>query len=146
MDFLKNIAGILSAVSMFLFGADPTNINWLIALLIFMGLDIIFGIHDSLAQKTFTRQALLTGLWKKIGMLSLIAISHLLDSLGIMDGVSVLQKAVTAYLIGYELLSIISHMTFAGVPIPTAFKSVIQNFSNANSVPLDNTDREDNAK
>jgi len=129
-EFCKNISGALCACSVFLFGNDPTNLKWLYAFLVLMALDLLLGTLEAIKNKAFKRQQLLEGLYRKVSMLMLVVVAQTIDSIHLIGETHILQRGVTGYLIGYEALSIMSHISIAGVPIPALLKNAIQNYLN----------------
>lgn len=129
-EFWKWIGGAFSAIAFFLWGNDVANINMLIAFCVFVLFDIAVGAYISYKNGEFRRQILLDGFAKKIGELILITIAHWADISQIAGTAAFLQKGVTAYLIGYELLSILSNLKTCGVPIPQNLQDAVQTYSN----------------
>jgi len=140
MTVLKTFSGALSALAVLAFGTDVTNIKWLWALIFFMALDFLMGIHDAKVKKTFCRRELFNGMYRKFMMFFMVIIGHEFDTLNFIgDGSVLIQRGITGYLIGYEMLSIVTHITFAGVAIPDILKNAINNFASKNGNNGDGT-------
>ena len=135
---IKSGAGLIGGFLVMAFGSDDKNISWLYALLFLMALDFLMGIHDAKVKKTFCRRELLNGFYRKMIMLFMIVISHQVDVLHLIGEAEILQRGVTGYLMAYELVSIMSHITFAGVAVPTIFSQAINNFVSKSTTPTDN--------
>lgn len=118
VTFISWCGGYISLILFFLFGNDPTSISWLYALLFFIVLDFVAGIHDAVKKKTFCYSILLDGLWRKLLTIAIVAMAHVIDIIGIVDGIANMQKIVTGFLIGYEGISILKFIKIAGVSIP----------------------------
>lgn len=112
------IIGGLSLLGFWAFGSEPSTISILYTFLVFAGIDTLFGIIEHKRSGTFRRQLLLDGLYRKFTELCFIIVGRQLDASGAFGEIDAAQKIITLYLIFYELLSILNHITIAGVPIP----------------------------
>ena len=122
------LGGYLSMICFFLFGSDPTNLNWLYILIGCMILDIICGLYEPIKTKTFKYSLLFDGLFRKMQMLFAIVIAHFLDTMEILNG-DLLQKIVTGFLIGYEATSVLNHIKLNGSPIPQKLWDALKNLT-----------------
>lgn len=139
MTAVKNTLSIVVAALTMLFGNNSLDMKLLWALVFFMALDFLMGIHDAKVKKTFCRRELLNGAWRKFIMLAMILVAHQIEESTILGDITVLQTGVTVYLIVYELVSIMSHITFAGVPIPTMLSNAIKDAATKNGIDTTNT-------
>jgi toxin secretion/phage lysis holin len=116
---LKNetLGGYITTAIIFLFGIDPSNVNWLRSLLIIIAIDFLLGTLESFKNKTFTRQGLFNGLYRKLCMLISVIIAVQVDRLGMTADIVNVQKIVIGFLIGYETTSVLNHIKIAGVPV-----------------------------
>lgn len=110
-NIVKIISAAICAVLGFLFGhAD----GMLYALLAFMAIDYISGVIIAIIRKELSSEVGFKGIAKKIFMLMLVAVGHILDAYVIGDG-DVFRNGVTGFYIANEGISILEN---AGVLIP----------------------------
>lgn len=86
----------------------------LYALLAFMAIDYISGVIIAIIRKELSSEVGFKGIAKKIFMLMLVAVGHILDAYVIGDG-DVFRNGVTGFYIANEGISILEN---AGVLIP----------------------------
>jgi toxin secretion/phage lysis holin len=125
----KAIASVictLSGVAFFLYGNDPTKIQWLITVLVLICFDLVMGIINAAMEKKFTRRLLLDGIRRKVGELLIIAICHLLDQTNMLQGALSLQTAATGFLIAYEAISVLDKIKIGGSPIPKILTDLLK--------------------
>ena len=112
--------------------------SYLEVLLVFMALDYASGIvvaYVSRAPALDSRRGL-RGIMKKLFMLVLISIAHLLDKLsGLSSGEA--SRLITLFFIGNEGLSIIENAAKARVPIPAGLRRALAQLGDERSAPAD---------
>lgn len=113
-----------------LFGTDPTNLQWLVVLLSIMLFDMVLGTGFALREGTFKRQILLAGIFRKVSELVLISAGRMCDIIQFAGDAIMFQRIVTGYLIAYELLSVLQYVKRNGTPIPSILQEKITEFLN----------------
>lgn len=96
----------------------------LIALLIFMCLDIVTGITKSIIKKTLSSSVSFTGLLKKVLIVFVVGVANIID-VYVLDTGEVIRNAVIFFYITNELISVFENVVECGVPIPQKLKDVL---------------------
>ena len=104
----------------FLGGMD----GMLIALLVFMAIDYITGVMCAIADKTLSSQIGFKGICKKVLILMLVGIAHIVDTKVVGTG-SALRGAVICFYLSNEGLSLLENAAHLGLPIPDKLKEVL---------------------
>lgn len=122
------LMGGFGSIMCFIFGPWTTAFQ---LLLVFMGIDYVTGIlcaaifHNS--PKTnhggLSSSVGLKGIIRKVLILIMVAIAHLLDTL---SGTNFLRDAVIITYICNESISILENMGEIGIPIPKKIKDAIE--------------------
>lgn len=105
----------------FLGGCD----GLLIALLIFMTVDYITGVMCAINDKRLSSEVGFKGIAKKVMILLLVGIAHILDVV-VIGSVGVLRTAVIFYYISNEGISLLENAGHLGLPIPGRLKDVLE--------------------
>ncbi len=92
-------------------------------LLMIMGLDLISGILAAIATKSVNSSLMLKGLFKKLSVLPLLALLHIIEA-PLNLPFEFESVAVVAFIL-YEAMSIVENAARAGVPIPAVIVSTL---------------------
>ena len=93
-------------------------------LLTFITMDYITGIMKAIINKELSSEIGYKGIFKKILIIFIIAISHELDS--IFNNTSIRYLVITFYIIN-EGISIIENASILGLPIPKKIQNTLNN-------------------
>ena len=104
----------------FLGGAD----GLLIALAALMTLDYITGVLCAVSDRKLSSAVGFRGLCKKLMILMLVGIAHILDVHVVGSG-SALRAAVICFYMSNEGLSLLENAAHAGLPVPDRLKDVL---------------------
>jgi len=105
-----------------LFGLSDDLIYVLIGAVV---IDYITGVCVAICNHKLASGIGLRGIAKKVGIFSLVSLSHIIDRFLMQDG-NVLQNATTAFYISNECISIFENMNNLGIPIPETLKNVLK--------------------
>ena len=124
-EFWTSIQMVLTAVGgwlgWFLGGCD----GLLIALIIFMAVDYVTGVMCAVVDKRLSSTVGFKGIFKKVLILMLVGIAHMLDAAVIGTG-SVLRTAIIFFYLSNEGVSLLENATHLGLPVPEKLKAVLQ--------------------
>lgn len=95
----------------------------MIMLIIFMIMDYMTGLMKAIINKRISSEIGFKGIFKKILILFMIAISHEIDS--VFNYVGIRYIIITFYIIN-EGISIIENASIIGLPIPPKIKSTLE--------------------
>ena len=96
----------------------------LYALIAFMVVDYITGVMCAVVDKTLSSAVGFKGICRKVLILALVGIAHILDANVIGDG-SVLRTAVIFFYISNEGVSLLENAAHLGLPIPEKMKEIL---------------------
>lgn len=123
-EFWNTIQLVFAAVGgwlgYFLGGFD----GLLYALIAFMVVDYITGVMCAVVDKTLSSAVGFKGICRKVLILALVGIAHILDANVIGDG-SVLRTAVIFFYISNEGVSLLENAAHLGLPIPEKMKEIL---------------------
>ncbi|MDE6032138.1 MAG: phage holin family protein [Oscillospiraceae bacterium] len=119
---IKTASGVIGAVIGFLFG-EITGL--FIAIIALMALDYITGVLCGIAAKELSSETGLKGLVKKLMILVIIAVGHLVDTYIIGTG-SALMTAVILFFAANEGISILENAAMLGLPIPKKLRDMLE--------------------
>ena len=114
------IATLGGAFGWFFGGMD----GLLIALIIFMAVDYITGVMCAIVDRKLSSAVGFRGLAKKVLILMLVGVGHMLDVHVIGNG-SVLRTAVIFFYLSNEGISMIENACRLGLPVPKKLKDVL---------------------
>jgi toxin secretion/phage lysis holin len=117
----KSGAAITGAVVGYLFGEGSVVLQVLLA---FIAFDYITGLLASGVEGKLSSKVGFKGIMKKIMILCLVAVGHLIDK-AVGQG-SVIQNTITFFYLGNELLSILENVGRSGVPVPDQLKNAVE--------------------
>lgn len=109
----------------FLGGCD----GLLYTLIAFMVVDYITGVMCAVSDKTLSSAVGFKGICRKVLILALVGIAHILDANVIGDG-SVLRTAVIFFYISNEGVSLLENAAHLGLPIPEKMKEILAQLHN----------------
>jgi toxin secretion/phage lysis holin len=101
----------------------------LYALIAFMVVDYITGVMCAVVDKTLSSAVGFKGICRKVLILALVGIAHILDANIIGDG-SVLRTAVIFFYISNEGVSLLENAAHLGLPIPEKMKEILAQLHN----------------
>ena len=111
---IGGISAMLGGVFGFLFGRMD---GMLYALIAFMALDYITGLAVAWIRREISSEVGFRGIAKKVLILALVAVGHILDSF-VLGGGAVCRSAVTGFYLANEGISILENAGNAGLPLP----------------------------
>lgn len=123
---IKTVSGAAGALIGFLYGEIS---GLFIAIIALMALDYITGILCGISTKTLSSEIGFKGLVKKLMILVIIAVGHLVDAYIIGTG-SALMTAVILFFAANEGISILENAAILGLPIPKKLKSILEQIKN----------------
>ena len=95
------------------------------ALLIFMVLDYITGLMCAIADKQLSSAVGFKGICKKVLILMLVGVAHIVDLHVVGTGGDALRSAVVCFYLSNESVSMLENAAHLGLPIPEKLKSVL---------------------
>lgn len=104
----------------------------LYALIAFMVVDYITGVMCAVVDKTLSSAVGFKGICRKVLILALVGIAHILDANVIGDG-SVLRTAVIFFYISNEGVSLLENAAHLGLPIPEKMKEILAQLHDRNN-------------
>ena len=124
-EFWNTIQLVFAAVGgwlgYFLGGCD----GLLIALVIFVTCDYLTGIMCAIADKKLSSEVGFKGIVKKILILMLVGVAHVLDAY-VLNSTPVLQSAVMMFFVANEGISLVENAAGVGIPIPKKMLEVLK--------------------
>ena len=114
------VAAIGGYLGYFVGGVD----GLMTALLIFMVLDYITGLMCAIADKQLSSAVGFKGICKKVLILMLVGVAHIVD-LHVVGTGDALRSAVVCFYLTNESVSMLENAAHLGLPIPEKLKSVL---------------------
>ena len=114
------VAAIGGYLGYFVGGVD----GLMTALLIFMVLDYITGLMCAIADKQLSSAVGFKGVCKKVLILMLVGVTHIVD-LHVVGTGDALRSAVVCFYLSNESVSMLENAAHLGLPIPEKLKSVL---------------------
>ena len=114
------VAAIGGYLGYFVGGVD----GLMTALLIFMVLDYITGLMCAIADKQLSSAVGFRGICKKVLILMLVGVAHIVD-LHVVGTGDALRSAVVCFYLSNESVSMLENAAHLGLPIPEKLKSVL---------------------
>ncbi|HFR3227080.1 TPA: holin family protein [Streptococcus suis] len=99
--------------------------GFLYALLVFMVIDYLTGIMAAILEKKLSSSIGKKGIFKKVMIIFLVAMAHMLDLHVVKQGGAV-RTAVIFFYFSNEGLSILENATRLGLPIPNRIRNVLR--------------------
>lgn len=122
MNIIKSIAAVILGICGFLWGQFD---GLLYALIAFMSLDYISGVIVAVTQKELSSEIGFKGIAKKVLIMALVAVGHILD-VHVLGGGAVCRSAVLGFYIANEGISILENAAELGLPLPKKLVSVLK--------------------
>mgnify|MGYP001149715069 FL=1 len=119
---IKTLSGAVGAVLGFLYGKIT---GLFVAIIALMALDYVTGILCGIAAKALSSEVGFRGLVKKLMVLVIIAVGHLIDTYIIGTG-SALMTAVILFFAANEGISILENAAKLGLPIPQKLRDILE--------------------
>lgn len=123
MESIKYVITFLGTVGVYLFGGLDLALQ---CLLIAIVLDYITGMMKSYKSKSLSSKIGIKGIFKKIGLLCLIALSVAIDKVAGANGV--IRTAVIYYVFANEGLSIVENLSEMDIIVPKIIKEKLQQY------------------
>lgn len=127
-DFIKTIFTALGAVGGFLFG-EITGLFW--AVIAMMAIDYITGVVVAVLNKQLSSEVGFRGLVKKLFIIVLMAVAHVIDAEVIGTGAG-LMTAVQLFFLANEGISIMENSAALGLPVPKKLRDVLEQLKSEN--------------
>ena len=96
----------------------------LVALVVFMALDYVTGLMCAVAEKKLSSAVGFRGICKKVLILMLVGVAHIVD-LHVVGTGDALRSAVVCFYLSNESVSMLENAAHLGLPIPEKLKSVL---------------------
>lgn len=125
-NIVRAISAVVGGALGFLFG-EVSGLFY--ALLTMMVIDYISGVLIAIINKKLSSEVGFKGLVKKIFMLMLVAVGHIIDAHVIGSGAAVMT-AVQLFFVANEGISILENAARLGVPIPKKLKDILIQLKN----------------
>jgi toxin secretion/phage lysis holin len=128
-EFIKSILTIVSAIVGYLFGKFD---GLMYALLSMICIDYVTGLICAVVNKQLSSQIGFKGILKKVCILIIVSVSHIIDSTLLSES-RVLYSSVVAFYLVNETISILENVSVLGIPLPNKLKSVLKQLNDDNS-------------
>ena len=119
------ITGIGAWVGWFLGGCD----GLLYALVAFIVIDYVTGVMCAVEDKKLSSAVGFRGICRKILILLMVGVAHMLD-VNVIGSGSVLRTAAVFFYISNEGVSILENAAHLGLPVPTKLKEILEQLHN----------------
>ncbi|MDE6501143.1 MAG: phage holin family protein [Ruminococcus sp.] len=119
--FLQTFSATVCAVCGFLWGRLD---GLLYALITFMILDYVTGLISAYIAKNLSSAVGFTGIAKKVFIMILVAVGHILD-IHVLGGGAVCRSAVIGFYLANEGISILENAGKIGLPLPEKLIDVL---------------------
>ncbi|MBP5362848.1 MAG: phage holin family protein [Ruminococcus sp.] len=116
------IAAVVSGTCGFLWGQFD---GLLYALIAFMALDYLSGVIVAIAQKELSSEVGFRGITKKVLIMVLVAVGHILDT-HVLGREAVCRSAVIGFYLANEGISILENAARLGLPLPKKLTAVLK--------------------
>lgn len=135
-DIIRSIFTALGAVGGFLFG-EITGLFW--AVIAMMAIDYITGVVVAVLNKQLSSEVGFRGLVKKLFIIVLMAVAHVIDAEVIGTGAG-LMTAVQLFFLANEGISILENSAALGLPVPKKLRDVLEQLKSENDKEDDDED------
>jgi len=120
----------IAAVGGFLGWAIGGLDGFVYALIAFVVIDYVTGIMCAVVEKKLSSAVGLRGIFKKVTILALVAVGHIVDmyvigATGIVSDYSAVRTAIIFFFLSNEGLSLLENAARLGLPIPQKLKDVL---------------------
>lgn len=117
---IQSVAAVVGGVLSFIFGELTPVFAVLIALMV---IDFCTGLLHAFIECKLNSKTCARGIMKKIFILALVAVAHLID---VATGKAVVMGVVEFFYIANESMSIIENAGRAGLPVPEKLTEVLE--------------------
>lgn len=117
---IQSVAAIIGGMLTFIFGELTPVFMVLIALMV---IDFCTGLLHAFIECKLNSKTCARGIMKKIFILALVAVAHLID---VATGKAVVMGVVEFFYIANESMSIIENAGRAGLPVPEKLTEVLE--------------------
>lgn len=117
----QTVFAIFGAIAGFIWGGMD---GLIIALLVCIALDYFTGVLVGIATKQLSSEIGFKGICKKVLILTLVGLAHILDIYVLKTG-DIIRSAVCAFYIANEGISILENAGNLGLPIPRKLKDIL---------------------
>lgn len=100
----------------------------LYALFIFLIIDYVTGVFAAIVEKNLSSSLGFRGIFKKVAILFLVSVGHLIDTEIIKQGGAIRTRVIFFYL-SNEGLSILENTVRIGLPIPEKLRALLKQFN-----------------
>jgi toxin secretion/phage lysis holin len=125
LNRLPEVFAVIGSVLGFLLGGFD---GYLYTLLGFILIDYLTGVMAAIAKRQISSEIGFVGILKKILILIIVAMGHLLDQ-NLLGGGAAMRTAVIFFYTANEGISITENLSRLGFPIPARLKSVLAQLS-----------------
>ena len=119
---IQYISAAVAGVCGFLWGELD---GLLYALIAFMAIDYISGVIVAVAQKELSSEVGFKGIAKKVLIMALVAVGHILD-IYVLGGGAVCRSMVIGFYLANEGISILENAGELGLPLPKKLVAVLK--------------------
>lgn len=116
------VTSSIAVVCSFLWGQAD---GLLYALIAFIALDYLTGVIVAVVQHTLSSEVGFKGIAKKVLILALVAVGHILDT-HVLGGGMVCRSAVIGFYLANEGISILENAARLGLPLPQKLTDVLE--------------------
>lgn len=127
-NYIKAAAAIMGGITGYMFGALD---GMLLALISLMMVDYVTGIMIAIIEKTLSSQIGFRGICKKMIMLGVVAVAHIIDK-SLLGDSAILRTAACAFYIANEGLSVLENAANLGIPLPKKLMDVLKQLKDKN--------------
>ncbi|MBC3797246.1 phage holin family protein [Acetobacterium tundrae] len=125
LNTLPGAAAVIGSVLGFLLGGFDGAVYTLLG---FILIDYLTGVMTAIAQRQVSSEIGFVGILKKILILMMVALGHLLDQ-NLLGGGGAMRTAVIFFYTANEGISILENCARLGFPIPAKLKAVLAQLS-----------------
>jgi len=108
------------------------------ALLVFMILDYVTGLMCAIADKQLSSRIGFRGIFKKILIVMLVGVAHIVDLYVVKSG-NALRSAVVCFYLSNEGVSLLENASHLGLPVPDKLKNILGQLHNRDEKTEQNT-------
>jgi len=108
------------------------------ALLVFMILDYVTGLMCAIADKQLSSRIGFRGIFKKILIIMLVGVAHIVDLYVVKSG-NALRSAVVCFYLSNEGVSLLENAAHLGLPVPDKLKNILGQLHNREEKTEQNT-------
>lgn len=137
---IQTIAAFTAGLCSFMWGGMD---GLLYALISFMILDYITGCLVAITQKELSSKIGFKGIAKKVIIMALVAVGHILDTHILGGGVAFCRNTVIGFYLANEGISILENAGELGIPLPKKLIAVLKQLRSKNDDQEESKESED---